>query len=109
MSALMTTAVLGAIVHPAWPFHPLWWIHPLVGLVWLAVIVTVIVLIARRARRGGWWHERAQWHQAQQRAWAAQSAETVLAERFARGDIDEKEYRARLEVLRASGTVPPAS
>jgi len=32
-----------------------------------------------------------------------------LAERFAQGDIDEKEYRARLEVLRANNTfTPPA-
>lgn len=30
------------------------------------------------------------------------AAEVVLADRFARGDIDEQEYRARLEVLRAS-------
>jgi putative membrane protein len=29
-------------------------------------------------------------------------AEQVLAGRFAAGDIDEQEYRARLEVLRAS-------
>ncbi|HLU63928.1 MAG TPA: SHOCT domain-containing protein [Protaetiibacter sp.] len=29
----------------------------------------------------------------------------MLAERFARGDIDEVEYRARLEVLR--GSQPP--
>lgn len=36
--------------------------------------------------------------------WAAQpsGAESTLAERFAQGDIDEKEYRARLEVLRAT-------
>lgn len=38
---------------------------------------------------------------------AARSAESTLAERFAQGDIDEKEYRARLEVLRASN--PPAA
>ncbi|AMB58632.1 SHOCT domain-containing protein [Microterricola viridarii] len=30
------------------------------------------------------------------------SAEQTLSERFARGDIDETEYRARLEVLRAN-------
>ena len=30
------------------------------------------------------------------------SAESTLAERFAKGDIDETEYRARLEVLRAN-------
>ena len=29
-------------------------------------------------------------------------AESTLAERFAQGDIDEKEFRARLEVLRAN-------
>ena len=36
--------------------------------------------------------------------WAApgRAAESTLAERFAQGDIDEKEYRARLEVLRAN-------
>ncbi|MCA0218273.1 MAG: SHOCT domain-containing protein [Actinobacteria bacterium] len=37
----------------------------------------------------------------------ARSAEATLAERFAQGDIDEKEYRARLEVLRASN--PPVA
>ena len=30
------------------------------------------------------------------------SPESTLAERFAKGDIDETEYRARLEVLRAN-------
>lgn len=33
---------------------------------------------------------------------AASGAEATLAERFAQGDIDEKEFRARLEVLRAN-------
>jgi len=37
------------------------------------------------------------------------SAEATLAERFAQGDIDEKEYRARLEVIRANAyPQPPA-
>jgi putative membrane protein len=31
------------------------------------------------------------------------SPEQLLAERFARGDIDEEEYRRRLAVLRADG------
>ena len=34
----------------------------------------------------------------------ARQAETTLAERFAKGDIDEMEYRARLEVLRANAS-----
>jgi putative membrane protein len=33
----------------------------------------------------------------------AQSAERVLAERYARGEISEEEYRNRLEVLRQTG------
>jgi len=31
------------------------------------------------------------------------SAEQLLAERFARGEIDEEEYRRRLQVLRTDG------
>ncbi len=32
---------------------------------------------------------------------AARSAESILADRFARGDIDEDEYRRRLDTLRS--------
>ena len=39
---------------------------------------------------------------------ADQSARAVLAERYARGEIDEAEYRARLEVLLATGPQPRA-
>ncbi|WP_406097584.1 SHOCT domain-containing protein [Kitasatospora purpeofusca] len=39
-------------------------------------------------------------------AWPA--AEQVLAERFARGEIDAEEYRHRLDVLRGSGGPPEA-
>lgn len=39
---------------------------------------------------------------------AAPSPERVLAERFARGDIDEEEYRRRLDVLHSSAAHPRA-
>ena len=39
---------------------------------------------------------------------ASHGAESTLAERFAQGDIDEKEYRARLEVLRTNNQFTPA-
>ena len=39
---------------------------------------------------------------------AGHGAESTLAERFAQGDIDEKEYRARLEVLRTNNQFTPA-
>ncbi len=35
--------------------------------------------------------------------------EQVLAERFARGEIDEDEYRTRLETLRANASAVPKS
>ncbi len=77
----------------------------LIPLFWIVVIALIVGLGRRRWRRnwalngghpgwGGWG--------------AARSAESTLAERFANGDIDEKEYRARLEVLRANAGYPRA-
>lgn len=60
------------------------------GLVILAVLVAAAVLLVRlapRAGRGG-----------------ADAAEQVLAARFARGEIDEQEYRTRLATLREHDT-----
>ncbi|CAN5370530.1 hypothetical protein BH09ACT6_BH09ACT6_02230 [soil metagenome] len=87
----------------------------LVPLFWIGVVILIVALASRRRRRywaanggyqGGW---------AGHPGWRAQGptsdAEKTLAERFARGDIDEVEYRARLEVLQASrpGPRPPAA
>lgn len=69
-------------------------------LFWIGLIV-FFVSMARR--RGGWGPgHHGPWQN------PGRSAEVTLAERFANGDIDEKEYRARLEVLRANNPVPPA-
>jgi putative membrane protein len=55
----------------------------------LGVLVLGLVLLARRVRRPS------------QRSYPppVRSAEQLLAERFARGEIDEDEYRRRLAVL----------
>ena len=37
--------------------------------------------------------------------WSRPVAEQALAERFARGDIDEPEYRQRLDVLRGGVSI----
>ncbi|QNE47014.1 hypothetical protein F1C58_08950 [Glaciihabitans sp. INWT7] len=86
----------------------------LIPLFWIALFA-VVFSIARRRRRawfaqgGGYGHPGfggGQWGH-----WGSpsRSAESTLAERFAQGDIDEKDYRARLEVLRAnSWPQPPA-
>ncbi|HEY8454772.1 MAG TPA: SHOCT domain-containing protein [Actinopolymorphaceae bacterium] len=64
-----------------WPLFPILW-----AVFWAAVILTGAYLFTRYGRRG------------RQRS----SAEAVLAERYARGEIDEEEYRVRLAVLKES-------
>jgi putative membrane protein len=61
---------------------------PLVPLVFIGLwVVVILTLRGRWGRRWGWQH-----------GW--QSGESVLAERFARGEIDEAEYRQRRAALR---------
>lgn len=107
-------ALAAAVAHPFG--HGFGWLFFLIPLFWILVFVLIFGLIGRRWRRHAWgggfgpghgpWGHQGPWAQAA----AARSAEVTLAERFAQGDIDEKEYRARLEVLRASApqpSVPP--
>lgn len=77
-----TLAVVG---HAAWG-----WIFPLAWIVLIALFWTF-------AWRGPWWRRRAEaWHD-------AKSPQATLGERYARGEIDEEEYRKRLAVLRERG------
>jgi putative membrane protein len=79
------------------------WLFFLVPLFWIGIFALFFALMRRRSRSS--WDGRGpgSWGgPGGQAPWSgAASAERVLAERFARGDIDEVEYRARLEVLRA--------
>ncbi|HXF73666.1 MAG TPA: SHOCT domain-containing protein [Actinomycetota bacterium] len=59
-----------------------WWM-PLLWLAFLGLVVGGVVLLLRRPEEGG-----------------RPDARRILDERFARGEIDEEEYRRRLEVLR---------
>lgn len=82
----------------------------LIPLFWIGLFVVIFSLAGRRWRRAGWGGPGR--YGPGHTPWgggAARSAETTLAERFAQGDIDEKEYRARLEVIRANAyPQPPA-
>lgn len=94
--------MLSTIALAVAPFHPGWgwglWFVPVTF--WLLIIGLIVTLIVTRRRRG--WHPYGgPWGVGPGGVAAARSGETVLAERFARGDIDEVEYRARLEVLRS--------
>jgi putative membrane protein len=64
-----------------------WGPGPWIGLLWLAVAAVVVALFVRRGRR---------WRAVGGRM----GGEAVLAERYARGEIDAAEYRDRLAVLR---------
>ncbi len=98
---------LAIAAHPGGPGFGFGWIFfILIPLFWIAVFVLIGSLARRRWSRGGWGPGHWAGHQSM---WAARGAESTLAERFAQGDIDEKEYRARLEVLRANNQfTPPA-
>lgn len=79
------------------------WIAMLAGLLLvLAVVVTAAVLLVRMSRPAS--------RPPAGPAAGRPTAEQVLAERFARGDIDEREYRDRLAALaEAAGSSPPRS
>lgn len=103
-------ALATAVAHP-WGGPGFGWLFVLVPLFWIGVFALLFAIFGRRRRAmwaagGPWGHGWAAHYGAG--AQAAGSAESVLAQRYANGDIDEKEYRARLEVLRATGPVPPA-
>ena len=79
------TAML--LMHESWGAWP--WFAPLWILLWIVVIATVVPpgrparrLVVRAAVRGG------------------RGPQEILADRFARGEIDASEYRARLDTLR---------
>jgi putative membrane protein len=66
---------------------------------WIVLLFVVRPLIWRRHGWGGPWGPRAGAYGGP--GWSPSgSAEAVLAERYARGEVTEEEYRARLEVLR---------
>jgi putative membrane protein len=88
MSSLITAAALAA-PHVYWtgPHWPWFLFFPLVPLFWILVIWFFVGFVLRRRGGGPWGRPGA-------------SAEAVLGERYARGEIDAAEYRARLDVLR---------
>lgn len=102
LSSLATAVVSGpcAVAYGP-PFAGWWWIF--IPIFWILVFALLFAFAGRRWRRAamerggpgygyGGWGPRG----------GTRSAESTLAQRYANGDIDEQEYRARLEVLRAN-------
>ena len=90
----MLTTLASHPVGYGWGWGPGPWFL-LVPLFWFGLIALFFAIGSRRRRRywGGWDGPG---------DGDGGSARAVLAERYARGEIDETEYRARLEVLLAS-------
>ena len=61
-----------------------WWVMGIGWLIFLAVLVVLAVVLVRGLTNGR----------------ARGNADDILAERFARGEIDEDEYRRRRSALR---------
>lgn len=100
LSTLALTAVAAHV--GGWGFGFGWILFILIPLFWFGLIALFVSIGRRRWSRGGWAPGYAgHWHN------PGRTAESTLAERFANGDIDEKEYRARLEVIRANNAFPP--
>ncbi|MEV5571083.1 SHOCT domain-containing protein [Spirillospora sp. NPDC052269] len=101
MHPLLITAA-----EPGWHHHdgPGWWaVFPITfGLLWMAVIGFFAFQLVKRRGRGGWggWGPRAAAASASGSARATRP-EDLLAERFARGEVDEDEFHARMSALRA--------
>lgn len=74
------------IAGSGWDHGGVWWFP--FGLLWIAVLGTVIWLVARRVRR--------------REGSTIDRATEILAERYARGELSGEEYRERLDQLRAT-------
>jgi putative membrane protein len=65
------------------------WFWPLIPILWFALFWGVVIFFGRRF----WWRREHEWR-------GRGSGEAVLAERYARGEISEEDFRKRLAVLR---------
>jgi putative membrane protein len=86
----MTTAIATVLGDHGWHDHGWAWI-PFLWTFWLVLAVLLFWRFGRgRLRRG-------------EEAAATDRGRAVLAERYARGEIDADEYRERLDTLEQSG------
>lgn len=98
MSTTLSAIATSAAMHPngPWGGGGFWFL--LVPLLWIALFAVLFAVFGRRWRRAALENG----YGPSGRRSPGRRAESTLAERFAQGDIDEAEYRARLEVLRAN-------
>jgi putative membrane protein len=81
VNSFLQIAPLAAASH--WDHHGFWWFP--VGLLWLAVLGTIVWLVVHTVRRDN--------------RSGVERATDILAERYARGEVSVEEYRERLGEL----------
>ncbi|TMR91729.1 SHOCT domain-containing protein [Nonomuraea basaltis] len=77
-----------------WPVFPVFW-----GLFWIAVVALAVM-----AWRRGWWGPRRRQTAAAAGTTPTASAEQILAERYARGEMSDDEYLERISVLKGGSS-----
>ena len=80
-----------ALADMGWGWGHHWWGGGLMMLGWLLLIAAAVIVLMRAFDRRD---------QVRDHVAPASDAEQVLAGRYARGEIEETEYRARLAVLK---------
>lgn len=83
-----TNTALGAGYDGTWHGPYVWW--PIFPLLWLLVVISAIALFG--------WFGRRRWRQVGAQS-GLRAGEARLAERYASGEIDEREYEQRLATL----------
>jgi putative membrane protein len=91
-TALAQSGPSGTWNHPGMMWGGAWFMGPLMMLLFLVIVVAVVVFVVRSVSGSG-----SETGAAPHRPSA--SARTILEERFARGEIDEDEFRKRKKAL----------
>lgn len=77
--------------HPMWDGHYGWFMGPIMMIIVFAIIITIVVLLVRWLSGSG--------RAAPSPAPGGKSPTDILKERFAKGEIDKKEFEERKKVL----------
>jgi putative membrane protein len=79
-----------SLLGSSWPHGGWFWLWPLVPLLWFFVFFVFVRVFFWRGRRAAW---------VGCGAYGRPNAQSILAERYARGEISHDEYRERLAHL----------